>query len=118
MKLLTKAIERKFEKTPMSAVEDIFDPRTVKVIVKYFDPCGSATWYVIAAEKWGDSWLMYGLADLGLGCAELGDIPLNELEGLTGQFGLGMERDLSFDGTLNDAMLLHGHFGAIREECA
>src|SRR3546814_7820066 len=41
--------------------------------------------------------ILFGLADLGLGCAEFGTVRLSELESVKGRLGLGIERDLYFE---------------------
>lgn len=40
---------------------------------------------------------MFGLADLGFGCPELGSFALFELEAIRLPLGLGIERDIAFD---------------------
>ena len=37
------------------------------------------------------------LADLGMGCPEIGSVRVSELEAFQGPFGLGIERDLWFN---------------------
>src|SRR3546814_18450704 len=41
--------------------------------------------------------ILFGLAELGLGCAEFGTVRLSELESVKGRLGLGIERDLYFE---------------------
>jgi len=69
-------------------------------VVKYFDPCGVATWIITEltpAEAEGvDTDILFGLCDLGMGCPELGYVSLSELKSVTGRLGLGIERDLYF----------------------
>jgi hypothetical protein len=69
-------------------------------VVKYFDPCGAATWIItelIYAEGVGaEPDMLFGLCDLGMGCPELGYVSLSELRSVTGRLGLGIERDLYF----------------------
>src|SRR6185295_19997306 len=69
-------------------------------VVKYFDPCGSATWIItelMPAEAEGvEPDILFGLCDLGFGCPELGYVSLSELRSVTGRLGLGIERDLYF----------------------
>jgi hypothetical protein len=69
-------------------------------IVKYFDPCGAATWIItelMPAEAEGaEPDLLFGLCDLGMGCPELGYVSLSELQSVRGRLGLGIERDLYF----------------------
>ena len=69
-------------------------------VVKYFDPCGAATWIItelMPAEGEGaEPDMLFGLCDLGMGCPELGYVSLSELRSVTGRLGLGIERDLYF----------------------
>ena len=63
---------------------------------KFFDPCGSFTWYVCEGEGRPDGdWLFYGLVD-GFE-KEWGYFTLAELESVRGAYGLGIERDIHFD---------------------
>jgi hypothetical protein len=69
-------------------------------VVKYFDPCGAATWIItelMPAECDGvEPDILFGLCDLGMGCPELGYVSLAELKSVKGRLGLGIERDLHF----------------------
>ena len=69
-------------------------------VVKYFDPCGAATWIItelMPAEGEGaEPDILFGLCDLGMGCPELGYVSLAELQSVKGRLGLGIERDLYF----------------------
>src|SRR4051812_6989517 len=69
----------------------IFDPVPV---VKFFNPVGAATW--LATELYDDEDTLFGLADLGFGCPELGCFSLSEIAALRLPFGLRVERDLDF----------------------
>lgn len=97
MKLLTKEIIAAFEKNPLYS-HDGQKPEDVKIIVKFFNPCGAATWYITEATKQEDGdWLMFGWCDLGMGCPELGYVSFNELASIkTKPFGLGIERDMYY----------------------
>lgn len=64
-------------------------------VVRFFNPMGPATW--LATEIDEDD-ILFGLADLGFGCPELGSFSLCELEAVRLPFGLGIERDLCFEG--------------------
>ena len=64
-------------------------------VVKFFNPMGAATW--LATELDADSDTLFGLADLGFGCPELGSFSLTELAALRLPFGLTVERDLHFE---------------------
>ena len=63
-------------------------------LVKLFNPVGAATWLVTELDDDGDC--LFGLADLGFGCPELGSFSLSELQALRLPFGLAIERDLYF----------------------
>jgi hypothetical protein len=69
-------------------------------VVKYFDPCGAATWIItelMPAEGDGVAPdILFGLCDLGMGCPELGYVRLSELRSVRGRLGLGIERDFFF----------------------
>ena len=62
-------------------------------VVKLFTPWGSATWLISEINP-EDTDIAFGLADLGMGCPEMGSIYLPELINLKGPLGLGVERDL------------------------
>jgi hypothetical protein len=64
-------------------------------VVKLFNPLGSATW--LATELAQDDDTLFGLADLGFGCPELGYFSLSEIASVRLPFGLGIERDLGFE---------------------
>ena len=68
-----------------------------KPVVKLFNPCGAGTWLVTELDPEEPS-IAFGLADLGFGCPEAGSFSLDELEAFKGPFGLGIERDLYFEG--------------------
>lgn len=63
-------------------------------VAKFFSPVGAATW--LATELGEDGDTLFGLADLGFGCPELGSFSLSELASVRLPFGLGIERDLGF----------------------
>ncbi|MFB0875845.1 MULTISPECIES: DUF2958 domain-containing protein [unclassified Sphingobium] len=69
-----------------------FDPPPV---VKLFNPLGAATWLATELDEDGDT--LFGLADLGFGCPELGYFSLSEIAEVRLPFGLFIERDLSFE---------------------
>ena len=67
-------------------------------VVKFFNPVGAGTWLITEMEADGDT--LFGLADLGFGCPELGSCSLAELTSVRLPFGLGIERDILFQATL------------------
>lgn len=72
------------------------DPDPVPLL-KLFNPCGSATWQASEIDEDGDT--LFGLADLGFGCPELGSFSLTEIASVRLPFGLRIERDLDFNTT-------------------
>ena len=93
MRLLTKVIESRLLANHKKVVESGGEI-SLKPVVKYFNPVGSATWLITDVD---DDGILFGLADLGFGTPELGYVSLKELEGVKVGFGLGIERDLSFE---------------------
>lgn len=63
-------------------------------VLKLFNPLGAATW--LASELYPDGDTLFGLADLGFGCPELGVFSLAEIAEVRLPFGLRIERDLHF----------------------
>ncbi len=106
MMLLTKAI---LNKLPKLYEMDGKEPENVPVAVKFFNPAGTATWYV--TEYDGED-TMYGLFDLGFGTPEMGYISFTELKSIRGAFGLAIERDRHYKGTLAEAMKEAGYVRA------
>ena len=64
-------------------------------VVKLFNPMGAATWLATELDEDGDT--LFGLADLGFGCPELGYFSLSEIASVRLPFGLGIERDIGFE---------------------
>lgn len=99
MQLLTKAIREKLlkngreqEKVRGTNAEKDFVP-----VVKFFNPCGAATWLITEMDPQEPD-ILFGLCDLGFGTPELGSVSLTELQSVKGPLGLGIERDLHFKG--------------------
>lgn len=63
-------------------------------VVKFFNPVGAATWLATELDADGDT--LFGLADLGFGCPELGSFSLREIGSVRLPFGLSIERDEHF----------------------
>lgn len=66
-------------------------------VVKLFNPVGAATW--LATELADDGDTLFGLADLGFGCPELGCFSLSVIASIRLPYGLQIERDLGFAST-------------------
>lgn len=94
MKLITKELEKVFEKYPIGSQDGLGGK--AKVIAKFFNPVGVGTWLITEAEKTEDGdYEMFGYCHLGDDeMAELGYVRLSELEKLRLPFGLKIERDL------------------------
>jgi len=92
MKMMTKEIKNKL---PKLYENDGKKPEDVRIIVKYFNPCGSETWYI--TEYDGED-TMYGYVT-GSYVDELGYVSLKELTNIRVAMGLRIERDLWWDDT-------------------
>ena len=68
-----------------------FDPVPV---VKFFNPLGAGIW--LATELHGDDDTLFGLADLGFGCPEMGIFSLMEIQSVRLPLGMRIEHDLDF----------------------
>ena len=88
MKLMTKAIEQAAQKQyPLgSSFEQ-------KVVAKFFDPCGSWTWYLMNQDPKDPDYLWGIVKGFEV---ETGSFSLSELQNVRTRFGLGIERDLHF----------------------
>ena len=77
-----------------------FDPQPV---VKLFTPDAHMTWLITEQDP-DEPDTLFGLADLGQGCPELGYVSLAELTTLRGVLGLAVERDRFFEakGTIGE----------------
>jgi len=85
MKLLTKELTAKLNRAGYAGT---------KPICKLFVPWGRATWLITGMEDG----ILYGYADLGMGCVEHGGIAtIEELEAIRGPFGMKIERDLYWE---------------------
>ena len=90
MQLLTKEIEKRFEK--VGSQENDKNPL---VIAKFFNPSGRGTWF--ATEYDPKEKIFFGYVSLfGDHNDEWGNFSLDELESVKGAFGLGIERDRHF----------------------
>lgn len=94
MQLMTKEIEKKFEKYPLYSQDG--KGEDAQVLVKYFSPASSHTWYVLEGNKLenGD-FEMFGFVSVGNKTMdEYGYFYLSELMNIKMPFGLSIERDL------------------------
>jgi len=99
MKLMTKALEKRFAK--VGRQEKVEDPI---IIAKFFNPTGGGTWF--ASEYNPKDKIFFGYASIfGDHCDEWGYFSLEELEDYKGRFGLGIERDLHFTETKSSKII-------------
>ena len=101
MMLLTKPIKEALKKA--AALEEKPPIEETPIVVKFFTPDSSWTWYATEGQEQEDGdWLFYGLVD-GL-CKEYGYFTLNELKKVRGRFGLPVERDRGFSKLIKEVM--------------
>ena len=94
MKLLTQTLKKEIPalyETESTALEE------KEAIVKFFNPMGTGTWYVIEGEEQDVDFLFFGLVELYE--QEFGYFSLKELESINLPFGLKIERDINFENT-------------------
>lgn len=99
MKLITEAMRAQLVKNFID-VENGLSPMDLLPVAKLFYPAGAATW-LLAYTPPDEPEIAWGLADLGLGYPETGDIYLPELLEFRGRWGLGIERDLHFQADMS-----------------
>jgi hypothetical protein len=90
MKLITQEFEELMKDYPLYSQEHESDPL---VVAKFFDPCGSATWYILEYDP--EQALAFSYVT-GLQVDELGYTSLTELESIERPWGLTIERDSYF----------------------
>ena len=91
MLLMTKELEKTFEKYPLYSQDGKM--LEADVVVKYFNPCGAGTWLITEGEKQADGdWMFFGYCHIFEW--EWGYVMLSELESIKLPFGLHIEREL------------------------
>lgn len=88
MLLITKAIAKKAQ-AQFSKGSDMGQ----LVVAKFFDPCGSWTWYLMNQDPDDPNYLWGIVKGFEL---EMGSFSLAELSNVKGKLGIGIERDLWF----------------------
>lgn len=88
MKLLTKDLSAKLQEQYQQDSDF-----SQMVVAKFFDPCGSWSWYVMNQDPEEPDYLWGIVKGFEV---EMGSFSLSELESVKGRFGLGIERDLYF----------------------
>nr|DAN46054.1 MAG TPA: Protein of unknown function (DUF2958) [Caudoviricetes sp.] len=90
MKLITKAVEKELAKYPLYSQDSKGD--NAIAVCKFF--LQGYTWYVLEAEKADNGYEFFGII-VGQH-TEYGYFTLSQLESVTGQWGLRVERDRGF----------------------
>jgi len=99
MKLLTKKIEQKLEKSPYGSKDG--QGLDAEIVVKFFNPYGAGTWLITEGEKQPDGdWLLYGYCHIDVW--EWGSVLFSEIKNYRNSWGLGLERDLYVSGTVKE----------------
>ena len=91
MKLITQTLKERFAQ--IGRQDQKQDPI---VVAKFFDPAGSASWWVTEYDP--ETNCCFGYVT-GLQFDEWGYFSVNELEAIRRPFGLGIERDRHFQET-------------------
>ena len=100
MQLMTKEIEQKI---PALRTTENMEPSEIDVVVKFFPPWGSMSWYATEGEKLpnGD-WSFFGWVHGDY--PEFGSWTLSELTEIVGPMGLKIERDRGFQAKLSEVI--------------
>ena len=88
MKLMTKQIEKAARKQ-----YNLGSDLDQNVVAKFFDPCGSWSWFVMNQDPDNPEYLWGIIKGFEV---EQGSFSLSELQNYRGRLGLGIERDISF----------------------
>jgi hypothetical protein len=91
VQLIKNGIAQKAARDASDGEKDI----DFKPVVKFFNPCGAATWLISEISPDNPD-LMFGLCDLGMQCPELGDVSIREMLDIKLPLGLKIERDYHF----------------------
>jgi hypothetical protein len=89
MKLMSKELAERFKE-----VGNQSEKENPTFLAKFFNPCGSQTWY--ASEYYPEQNICMGYVT-GMFEDEWGTFSITELESITLPFGLKIERDIHFD---------------------
>ena len=90
MQLMTEEIKKKASKFPFGSQDG--KGLEAEIIVKFFDPTGSWTWYATEYDPENKIFMGHVVGHDN----EFGSFSLTELESVKGRFGLGIERDKHF----------------------
>lgn len=94
MKLITKEIERSFQKHPLYSQEN--EGLNAEVVVKFFNPCGAQTWLITEGNKQIDGdYLMFGYFYSGNeNTGEFGYVTLSQLENIKTSLKIHTEKEI------------------------
>ena len=100
--LMPPSVKRKLKANKLYSKDG--QGKKAEVVVKYFNPSGSGTWLITEGEEQDDGdWLLFGMCHIFEW--EWGYVQLSELQSAKAPpFGLGIERDLYFSGTVEELM--------------
>lgn len=101
MKLITEALQKKFEKYPIGSQEGMLG--NSKVIAKFFNSTGKGIWLIMEGSKLEDGdYEMFGYCHLGDDMmAEFGYVYLSQLEEMNSLYGLQIEQDMELPENCN-----------------
>lgn len=91
---LRKEVFKELHRFPKPYATQHMKPMNIEIIMKFFDPCGSWTWYATEIEERDDDFIFFGFVR-GFE-NEFGYFSLNELQSVKGKLGIGIERDKHF----------------------
>lgn len=97
MKLITTELTNRFKE-----VGDQSESENPIFVAKFFDPCGSGTWY--ASDYNSETNICYGYVT-GLAYDEWGTFSIDELESIKRPFGISIERDIHFNEISYDQLI-------------
>jgi hypothetical protein len=118
MMLITKEIASKLKKADDAFLASDDGRTSDEIVLKLFTPWANATWYIVRGtpldaingEPIDDpanakDWHLFGFVNLGdPTSAETGYSLLSELKSINGPFGLKIERDRNYGGSLKEVM--------------
>ena len=93
MKLITKTIEKR---APALYATEHKKPEDVRVVAKFFNPCGRSTWFMTEYDPEERIGFGYVIGELGPECDEMGYFYLADMQEIKLKWGLGIERDIHY----------------------
>jgi hypothetical protein len=93
MKLITAEI---LAAAPPLYSQDSKAAKDVRIVAKFFNPCGRSTYYMTEYDPDDGLGFGYVIGELGPDCDELGLFSIPEMEAIELPFGLRFERDIHY----------------------